>query len=946
MTAVALMDLAAEYERVRQYTKAEPLYARALGIYEKARGPDHPETGRSVEYLGLLYQHTADFAKAEPLLQRGLRICEKALGPDHPQTAICLDNVAYLYQAMGDYAKAEPLHQRALTLLEKGLGPEHPDTAMCLNNLGLLYEAMVDFARAEPLFQRSLKIREKVHGPEHPNTAKGLENLAGLYKLMGDYAKAEPLLQRALKVREKVLGLDHPETAQSLDNLGALYEAMGHFVEAETLMKRALTILETVLGPDHSDTATSLNNLAAIYWRLGEYAKAEPIAQRSLRIYEKTSGPNHPATAMALNILGLLSKAMGDYPKAELFFKRALRIREETLGSEHPDTAVSFHNLAVLSLDMGNATRALEAIKKAQQADLKTLAKILSFSSEEQRLAFQATLHPYSLFAVLENAPELAQAILRHKGVVLDSLLEDRVVAQASKRPEQRAQLEQLRAAKQGLMQSRLEASKDVNEPTLQSRSTEREKLANQVEELEGVLARQGAALGRSRKSLSVTVEQVQKGIPKQSVLVEIIRYSHYKGTNKWEDRYGAIIIASAGEPKWISLGTASLIETNIVLYQSLVRGGARERGASLLSALHHQLWAPLEPALPKDTKTIILSPDGALNFLSFATLLTPEDMFLSQKYSIRYVSSGRDLLRERRPVRGKRMAIYANPHFSGQALEAKHVATTDFFALRGQEMRELKTLPLPPLPGTAKESAALVAQAKNWNWPTEVYLDAAASEAQLRTVDSPYILHLATHGFFLPEEQRKETELELGWRGIGGVRPTMGGSGGLSVVSSGMSRPIVLKNPMHRSGLALAGAQTTLEAWKRGETPPTENDGIVTAEEVGGLKLDGTWLVTLSACDTGVGEARSGEGVLGLRRGFIQAGAQNLLMTLWSVSDEQTAKLMVDFYTVAEKTGSAPQALADVQRDWLIRLRHERGLSAAVQLAGPFILSSQGEMK
>ena len=136
------------------------------------------------------------------------------------------------------------------------------------------------------------------------------------------------------------------------------------------------------------------------------------------------------------------------------------------------------------------------------------------------------------------------------------------------------------------------------------------------------------------------------------------------------------------------------------------------------------------------------------------------------------------------------------------------------------------------------------------------------------------------------------------------------------------------------------------MEAWNRGETPPTENDGIVTAEEVGGLKLDGTWLVTLSACDTGVGEARYGEGVLGLRRGFIQAGAENLLMTLWSVSDEQTAKLMVDFYTAAQKTGNAPEALADVQRDWLIRLRQERGLSAAVQLAGPFILSSQGEMQ
>src|SRR6185436_16360834 len=148
---------------------------------------------------------------------------------------------------------------------------------------------------------------------------------------------------------------------------------------------------------------------------------------------------------------------------------------------------------------------------------------------------------------------------------------------------------------------------------------------------------------------------------------------------------------------------------------------------------------------------------------------------------------------------------------------------------------------------------------------------------------------------------------------------------------------------PMYRSGLALTGAQQTLGEWSRGEIPPTENDGIVTAEEVGGLKLDGTWLVVLSACDTGSGEARAGEGVLGLRRGFIQAGAQNLLMTLWPISDQTTVQIMLDFYDAADKSKNAPQALAEVQRNWLVKLRKERGLLDAVRLAGPFIMSSQG---
>ena len=148
----------------------------------------------------------------------------------------------------------------------------------------------------------------------------------------------------------------------------------------------------------------------------------------------------------------------------------------------------------------------------------------------------------------------------------------------------------------------------------------------------------------------------------------------------------------------------------------------------------------------------------------------------------------------------------------------------------------------------------------------------------------------------------------------------------------------------MHRSGLALAGAQTTIEAWKREEVPPVENDGILTAEDVSTLDLEGTWLVTLSACDTGAGEARAGEGVMGLRRGFIQAGAQNLLMTLWPMSDEVTVQIMSDFYEAAHNSGNAPEALAKVQRDWLVKLRKEQGLASAVNLAGPFIMSSQGK--
>jgi CHAT domain-containing protein len=253
---------------------------------------------------------------------------------------------------------------------------------------------------------------------------------------------------------------------------------------------------------------------------------------------------------------------------------------------------------------------------------------------------------------------------------------------------------------------------------------------------------------------------------------------------------------------------------------------------------------------------------------------------------------------------------------------------SADAGAVRGSEKRDIEDWSFGSLTGTQKESDELIKKFIGWGWtPTDFTAKEATKEALVK-IRSPYILHLATHGFFANEDPTTaQTEAEAPLK-----------------VGQSVTKSKFFKNPMHRSGLALAGAQTTIEAWKREEVPPVENDGILTAEDVSTLDLQGTWLVTLSACDTGSGEARAGEGVMGLRRGFIQAGAQNLLMTLWPISDEVTVQIMSDFYDAAHDTGNAPAALAEVQRNWLLKLRTEKGLAQAVNLAGPFIMSSQGK--
>ena len=930
-TAQSLNNLAALYVAMVDYGKAEPLLVQALQISQKAVGPEHPDTARSFNNLAALYKDMGAYAKAEPLYQQALQISQKALGSEHPDTAATIDNLAGLYKDMGDYVKAEPLYQQALHIRKKALGPDHPKTATSLNNLAELYRDMAAYGKAEPLYQQALEIDQKALGPERPATASSLGNLGLLYADMGDYAKAEPLYEQALEISQKALGPEHPDTATALDALAALYDEMGAYAKAEPLYERALQIYRKALGPEHRYIAATINNLAELYEHMGDHAKAEPLYEQSLQIAQKALGPEDPDIASMLNNLALLYLRIGAYEKAEPLFQQALQIDEKVLGPEHPNTATNLEGLALLKFDLGQVLEAKALAERSGKARLATLSKVLSFASEEQRLAYQSTLNPYSLFAVLEGSnANLCAAVLRYKSVVLDSIIEDRLVAESSNSSQDRDLVGRLAADKHQLGQILLQTS---NKPSAET-NQKIENLEREVEHIEGQLGRYVSGLGQSRRALNVTVELVQAAIPKDAALIEYVRYHHYLGKGAFELRYGVAVLATTGPPQWIALGSAKDVDAAVSRYQALVRG-ASDPGAlsESLETLYAQLWAPIERALPPGLKRMIISPDGQLNFVSFATLLDAEERFLGEKYTVQYVASGRDLLREVQPVTRIAAIVFANPDFilasSRTVVQADSAASSATAAsLRGTEKRGIENLTFGPLKGTQKECNRLVDAFQGWHLQTKAFTGQDATEASVLRVHSPYILHLATHGFFEPEDLLDTKSPE---------QPHVN-------LERSVTHSRFFQNPMHRSGLALAGAQSTVEAWKHGEAPAVDYDGILTAEDVAALDLKGTWLVTLSACDTGSGEAKAGEGVLGLRRGFLQAGALHLLMTLWPISDETTVQIMTDFYDATRKTANPPQALAQVQRDWLVKIRKEHGLAQAVRLAGPFVMSSQGK--
>lgn len=887
-----------------------------------------PGEQEAIKQFGPLYSDKK-YDDAFPVAQKLLAICETHHGPDHPNTAYSLDLLAKLYKSMCNFTQAEALYQRALQIREKQLGPEHPDTSASLQHLADLYMAMGNYAQAEPLYQRALQIVEK---QSDDSTALRLQGLASLYRAMGNYALAEPLYQRALEIREKQFGNDI-NTAISLNFLGRLCQDMGNYAQAEALYQRGRQIHEKRLGPDHLQTASSLTFLAELYRAMGNYIEAEPLLQRNLQISEKQTGPDHPFTALSLSRLAELYRAMGNYAQAEPLFQRALQIFEKRLGPDAPKTAVCLSNLAFLAAVQGNRQAGLSYVRSAAKAEAKRLAHLLSFTNESERFAFQRTLSPYNLPATLESGLESANAVLQYKGIIMESLLEDRRAATTSRDPaliQDQTRIRDLKARLKPILiggQSGRLSPNDIQD------------LQKQLVAAEKSLARRVNGLGSVRQSIAVTVQDVTAALPQDMALVEYFWYSLYLGKNEWEGNYGAVVIRRGSEPAFVRCGSAELIEEAVTAYRAAIEpvatGSVDEAIIKTKSQeLHGLLIAKLAPHLT-GIQQLTLSPDGILHFLPFATLLDAQDRFLVETTRLFHVASGRDLISKR-----GRSVAKSPPFVAGDVLFTRETspggalaesaadlgASSLLASLRsglGSEISEIKLLPLP---GTVQEiknvAEALNTRAASSTMAISV-TGARVSESALRSLKSPEILHLATHGFFLTDAEAPAAKDE--GRSPAPARPA-----------------IPLMNPMYRSGIALSGAQNTLDAWARGEIPDPNNDGLLLAAEVAELNLDGTELVTLSACKTALGDIVSGEGILGMRRAFAMAGARNVLMTLWDIADEPTADFMKDFYRRIGEKPNTPQALSEMQREWLVRLRREEGLGIAVYLAGPFVMTAQ----
>ncbi|WP_413199576.1 CHAT domain-containing protein, partial [Nostoc piscinale] len=785
-------------------------------------------------------------------------------------------------------------------IFEKVLGKEHPDVASSLNNLALLYKKQGKYQQAEPLYQRSLAIFEKLLGKEHPLVATSLNNLALVYKAQGKYQQAEPLYQRSLTIREKWLGKEHPDVANSLNNLAALYYAQGKYQQAEPLYLRSLAIFEKVLGKEHPDVAQSLNNLAELYRAQGKYQQAEPLYFRALLIREKVLGKEHPNIAQSLNNLAELYRAQGKYQQAELLFIRALAIFEKLLGKEHPYVAQSLSNLAALYQAKGDITRATDFLRRGLEVQAQNLNLIFATGSEKSKQdyirTFSGTTNGIVSLSLQEarNNPVAASlaltTVLRRKGLVLDAVADSIQIlrAQLDKNPETQKLFAQWLQVQQQL------STLIYSQPEKQTANlkTQLEQLEAEKEQIEAAISIQSAEF--RQQTQSVQLAAIQAKIPKDAALVEIVQYEPFNAKSKtnaqkWsKPRYAAAVLRSTGEPKLVDLGEAAEIDKLAIDFRVALVKGIRFK--KLGRTLDEKLIAPIRPLLG-DASHILISPDGQLTLIPFEALKDEQDKFLIERYAFSYLTTGRDLLRLNSNVNNASApVVLADIDYDNQT---QTVASAKVSSSRGSQNRrsgDLANLIFDPLTATKDEAVAIKKVLPN----AKILLGKDATETAVKQLQSPSILHLATHGFFIAD-----------------VAQNLNASPDLELTP----RPkeiIQVENPLLRSGLALAGFN------KRKQATNNNDDGVLTALEVAGLDLRSNQLVVLSACDTGKGDIKVGDGVYGLRRALVIAGSQSQVLSLWQVDDTATKELMVKYYNNLQAGKGRHEALRSAQLDLL----------------------------
>jgi CHAT domain-containing protein/tetratricopeptide (TPR) repeat protein len=914
------------------YRRATEALEKSFAFWQRTN-PNHPDVLALLQVRGDLHFLAGDLGEAERVWSDALVRVQKLLGPAHPSVPRLLNGLGMAAQQSGNLEQARVLQDQALGIAERALAPCHPLLPILMNDLGSLTSFGGRYEVARGFFARALSTSERCLGANHSLTATTVHNTANLAVTMGDLARAETLHRRAVDAWSTTLGPDHPYVARGLDSLAEVMTLQGRQREAEAVLERALSVRQKALGPTHPDVAGSLVTLARAKAASGQVPLAIRQVREAVAIYGRGGRPQEPDyLAAALLLLGDLEARQGNQGQARGHFTKAKELRASIFGVEHPLTAEATAQLAAADFAGGVNVPAFTSSLDAERVGRDHLRFTIRYLPERQALAYAAK-RPRGLdlalsIAATGRAPDVPAAfdsVIRSRGVILDELAA-RARTAAADDPAVAALLRTVTAARERFanLMFRSTGGESVTRERLDAARQEKE-------EAERALAERSAEARAENTRASVGFDEIRRALPADTALVSFVRYDRTlagpgrRTSSRNVPSYVAFVVSAGTRALHIvPIGEAASVQTAVENWRyevdgrSLVKGGfsaASGRAYGVAgTALRRQIWDPLKTHFGAAARVFIV-PDGAINLVSFPALPTGESRYLVDDGPVLHLlSAERDLVLSGKAPTGRGLLAVGGPSYD--LAPAAKAATQP---VRRSGCGSFDTLQFEDLPGALAEvqdiariwapEAAGKPSASSPNGVTVLSGQGASESAVARAAAGRRIVHLATHGFFLDSICDPKP-------------PDTRGVGGLTSREPTASTPDRAENPLLFTGLALAGAN-------RGSSVPVgSDDGILTAEEVSSLNLQGTEWAVLSACDTGLGQIQAGEGVFGLRRAFQIAGAATVIMSLWSVEDQPTRLWMRALYEARLRQGASTAAAVQQAARAVLQSRRSQGQS------------------
>jgi len=932
--ASSLHDLALDCCQIGNYSDALKIEKESLHIYKEKQGTDSVGYIKSLLQLSVCYGELEQYQKAISLADEGMKICNRVYGVYSNEYNNFLGlHITYL-QEQGNILGAKKLMEESLKITSHLYGENSINYAFCLNDyaeelcfLGFYNEALDKSKRALEIIEFQLRSSENIY------YALTLSSIAKIQMYKGNYTEAlrcyEQRKNILRNIREgNVIIADSISNSElweflqdkiykketngvgctiQLNDEANLISCLGNYQEAISIYNQALQICERNGGDNNRIKAMLLSNIAINYFKQGDCSKAINYCKQSLEIYKAQK--NKSLYARNLNSLAGFFMESGDYEEAGKMCRQTLYYIDRDFDKFSSDYAVALSTLAEWHTHNGDyfeasklnkqAISILESIGSGKSDEYVEILTSLTDCVFKKNNTTEVTFYTSyisdilinKIFSTFEELSSIERGnfwnkynkwftevqnryvyscpteklcmtayngALLSKGLLLNTEIEMRKLLQESGDAVVDSLYEEMRMNK--VMLQRL-YEKPKNERFLSTDSIEKI-----VDGLEKQLLKRSKVYGDYTKNLRIDYKDVREKLKDGDLAIEFCSFPLSKDSTM----YMALVLRNDMEyPKMIPLFEEKQISK---LRKDIYKGGYT---ATLV-------WKPLEQYLNK-AKNVYFGPSGELYNIAIENIPHwSENGLMSDKWNIYRLSSTRELavIRDKDAVR--KATVYGGIVYD----TGTDVLTADtlrygrqrsvFYGLYNLSDSLSVRGGVEYLPATKDEAEYVDDALKGRHIASTLRTDMQATEGAFKDMTGKRnnLLHIATHAFYWPEKEVATADRDF-------------------MFMSNMPQRYKEDKAMTRSGLILAGANNALRGMK---LPGDVNDGILTAKEIAQLDLRGLDLVVLSACQTGLGEV-TGDGVFGLQRGFKKAGANSLMMTLWSVDDEATSLFMKEFY-------------------------------------------------